>query len=108
MDIATINENTPFRFIVRKGKISELSQCILAEGELGYTTDTKRLYVGDGVTKGGNPINNIVKQQSGGTLITPPISSSIAGDIVYNNFQMKIYTGLGNLWNTYVIQERNI
>mgnify|MGYP001453282032 FL=1 len=30
-----------------------------AEGELVYTTDTKKVYIGDGVTAGGIPVNKI-------------------------------------------------
>jgi len=44
---------------IRRGIEDELATVILAEGELGYTTDTKRVYIGDGVTLGGS-------------LITPP------------------------------------
>ena len=100
MEIATINENTPFRFITRKGTTSELMKCILSEGELGYTTDAKRLYVGDGVTAGGNPIHNIVLSSENMEL---PSEGLIAGDIVYNNSQIKIYTGVSGIWNTYLI-----
>ena len=43
---------------LRRGTESQRVQVILAEGELGYTTDTKRLYVGDGATLGGNIASN--------------------------------------------------
>ena len=32
----------------------------LAQGELAYTTDTKRLFVGDGTTIGGNPVSPVI------------------------------------------------
>lgn len=97
MEIATINENTPFRLIVRKGLKNELSGCILSEGELGYTTDTKRLYVGDGYTMGGNIINNIVLSGS-------KFSDAEIGDIVYNDSIIEVYVGNGN-WRTYLVKQ---
>lgn len=99
MENVVINENTPFRFIVRKGLNSERLQCILSEGEIGYTTDTKRIFVGDGITMGGNPINNIVLSGSSTVL---PNSALIAGDIIYNTQFIKIYNGNG-AWLTYNI-----
>jgi len=43
-----ITDNTIIRSLVRKGTNDERKQISLAEGELGFTTDTKRLYIGDG------------------------------------------------------------
>jgi hypothetical protein len=41
---------------IRRGTASQLASLTLDAGELGYTTDTKRLYCGDGATDGGNPV----------------------------------------------------
>ena len=43
-----ITENAIIRSLVRKGSNSERQQIVLEEGELGYTIDTKRLFVGNG------------------------------------------------------------
>ena len=43
-----ITENTIIRSLVRKGSNSQRQQIVLEEGELGYTTDTERLFVGNG------------------------------------------------------------
>jgi len=43
-----INNNTVVRIIVRRGPDSDRQQSILAQGELGYTTDTQRLFIGNG------------------------------------------------------------
>ena len=43
-----ITENTIIRSLVRKGTNSQRQQIVLEEGELGYTTDTERLFVGNG------------------------------------------------------------
>lgn len=64
-----------------RGTEAQRTQIVLDEGELGYTTDTKRLFVGDGGSLGGNPTSNKVS-----TKVTDYISLSdtpaIVGDIV--------------------------
>lgn len=40
----------------RRGSESERKNVIFDEGEPAYTVDSKRVYVGDGTTNGGNPI----------------------------------------------------
>lgn len=47
-----ITDNTIIRSLVRKGTNDERRQITLEEGEVGYTTDTKRLFVGDGIGPG--------------------------------------------------------
>ena len=42
---------------LRRGTNSERALITPADGELIYTTDTKRLYIGDGATAGGNPVD---------------------------------------------------
>lgn len=44
---------------IRRGLNSERLQVVLDNGELGFTTDTQRLFVGDGVTLGGIPASNV-------------------------------------------------
>ena len=43
---------------VRRGTDAQRARIVLDEGELGYTTDTKRCFIGDGVTAGGIPVDN--------------------------------------------------
>lgn len=45
---------------VRRGTDAQRRTIILEQGELGYTTDTNRLYVGDGTTLGGAPVGSIM------------------------------------------------
>ena len=69
---------------IRRGTDSQRQVVTLEQGELGYTTDTKRVFVGDGATLGGNIIGNITH---------PPItigsrtllSNATIGDLVYDN-----------------------
>jgi hypothetical protein len=75
---------------IRRGTEIQRKQVILDQGELGYVTDTKRAFVGDGSTLGGTVI---------GTKIFTPIASNIAGlnaytgDVVVLNNLMYQLTG---------------
>ena len=39
---------------IRRGTNAQRLSIVLEDGELGYTTDTKKVYIGDGTTTGGN------------------------------------------------------
>lgn len=54
---------------LRRGTDAERSAITFQEGELVYTTDTKKVYVGDGSTSGGIPIDTAI-----GTLILNDVS----------------------------------
>lgn len=43
------------KLLFRRGNDSDRKQTILASGEPGFTLDTKRLFIGDGITPGGVP-----------------------------------------------------
>ena len=87
---------------VRRGTDAQRQNIVLDQGELGYTTDTNRLYVGNGVVNGGVVV---------GSKIHPPIfttgalTSVIAevGDIIWVNgiFYQLIYPDYTDLfsWN---------
>jgi len=53
-----ITNDTVVKLIVRRGQESERLKIVLSEGELGYTIDQARLFVGDGVTPGGHVVGN--------------------------------------------------
>ena len=80
------------KILIRKGIESEKNAIILSEAELGYTTDQKRLWLGDGVPLGGvNAANKYL-----GSFSTPSaVSNPVIGDIIYNqsNTQFQILTG---------------
>lgn len=48
-----IIENTLLKLLIRRGTNADRLNVILNTGELGYTTDTKKLFIGDGSTAGG-------------------------------------------------------
>jgi len=72
---------------VRRGTDSDRTRVILDEGELGFTTDTQRLYVGDGNTLGGVNIANKFlgrgQRQSFG--------AAVIGDTVYDVLQNNLF-----------------
>lgn len=53
-----IFENTLLKLLVRQGLDSDRLNVPLHSGELGFSTDTKRFYVGDGQTPGGVLVGN--------------------------------------------------
>ena len=55
-----IFQNTLLKLVVRSGPDSDRQNVVLDVGEIGYTTDTKRLYVGDGSTLGGKLAGNVI------------------------------------------------
>ena len=68
---------------LRRGTDSERALITPADGELIYTTDTKRLYIGDGSTAGGNPVDTAGTQ--------------FGSDLDLNNFNL---VGTGNINTT--------
>ena len=85
---------------VRRGTNAQRQNIVLDQGELGYTTDTNRLYVGNGTVNGGIVV---------GSKIHPPIfttgelTSVVAeiGDIVWVNgiFYQLIYSDYTNIFS---------
>lgn len=78
---------------IRRGFDAQRKAIILEQGELGYTTDTKRVFIGDGTTIGGSSI--------GCTAHSPTITSNsrlglvnaVKGDIVSDNSLLYQLTG---------------
>ena len=75
---------------VRRGSDDQRKQLVLDQGELGYTIDTKRVFVGDGSVTGGKVVGNknfgaYSLESSLGT-----VAGAQIGDIGYAN--SKLYT----------------
>ena len=86
-----ILENTLLKLLVRRGTNQDRKQITLETGELGYTTDDKRLYIGDGVTKGGVLIGN---KWAGNAADLTTLAPVVTGDYGYDtdNHEIKICT----------------
>ena len=76
-----IFDNTLLKILIRQGTDNERKNITLNSGELGYTTDTKRLYIGDGSTPGGNIAGNLFK---GSYNDITTATGAITGDLVYS------------------------
>jgi len=83
-----IFENTLLQLITRQGTDNDRTEVILKSGELGYTTDTKRLFVGDGSEYGGNVVGNKFR---GYTTNLTSLGSGLVGDIAYKTDENSIY-----------------
>jgi hypothetical protein len=90
---------------VRRGTELQRQSIVLDEGELGYVTDRKRVFIGDGSTSGGIPVSNTsslkVANYSDLTLVnsekgdivrvgTPAVAYQLTGDdyTVINNWSL--------------------
>lgn len=69
---------------LRRGTDTQRQAITLEQGELGYTTDAKRVWVGDGFTVGGVNVGNVAH-----TPITAgsrtDLTYAVNGDLVYDN-----------------------
>ena len=76
-----ILENTLLKLLVRRGTDLERREITLDEGEIGYATDTQRLFIGDGTTAGGNIIGNKFL----GTAITITDKTGVVNDLAFDS-----------------------
>tara|TARA_R110002020_G_scaffold274882_1_gene490099 strand:- start:7707 stop:9200 length:1494 start_codon:yes stop_codon:yes gene_type:complete len=86
---------TIVKFKVRRGANAQREAITLDQGELGYTTDTRRLFVGDGATAGGHVIGNKVLPKVFTNIVSLGPDSSPGmqlGDIGYVNSKLYMLT----------------
>jgi hypothetical protein len=83
-----ILENTLLKLLVRRGTNADRQEITLESGELGYTTDTDRLFIGDGTTAGGVLVGNKYKGAAGDVTSLSPVD---VGDYVYDNDDNVLY-----------------
>ena len=79
---------------VRRGSDAQRKSIVLDQGEVGYTLDTKRLFVGDGATLGGNSVGNknIGPFAADSSLGPDSAPGMEVGDIGYANSLLYILT----------------
>jgi hypothetical protein len=82
-----ITSDTVVKLIIRRGTNTDRQGIVLANGELGYAYDIKRVFVGDGVNQGGNLVGNI---NFGTGYLQTYSSVAQSGDIL---FQSQTNTG---------------
>lgn len=83
-----IFENTLLKLLVRRGSSTDKQNIILSEGELGYTTDTKRLFIGDGQTVGGLIAGNVYL---GASSNVTTFTNAVAGDYALDQDDNRFY-----------------
>jgi len=82
-------QNTLLKLIVRQGSDSDRKNIVLDNGELGYTTDGDRLFIGDGATLGGVVVGN--KYLGTGNPTSFPFAQ--VGDLAFNNGSLYKFNG---------------
>lgn len=77
-----VTSDTVVKLLIRRGTDFERKNVILSQGELGFTTDTERLFVGNGVTAGGTLVGNKAAVVNAGK---ETISNPFPGDLVFES-----------------------
>jgi len=82
---------------VRRGPDVQRQQIVLDQGELGFTTDTQRFFIGDGATVGGispaiNYYSTSFQQLTASSATSQPFQ---IGDIVYDSNSSSFYNLTG-------------
>jgi hypothetical protein len=85
---------TVIKLKVRRGTEYQRRLVVLEQGELGYTTDTKRLFVGDGILSGGNIVSNITHPPLANYTSLTGLTNAIVGDTVVAASLLYQLTGL--------------
>jgi len=91
-----IFENTLLKLLVRRGMNADREKIVLSEGELGYTTDTKRLYIGDGQTLGGLVVGG--SKFLGSANVVTTFAGATPGDLAFSLDTDKLYSFKGGTY----------
>lgn len=90
-----ILKDTLLKLIFRNGTENQRVNVVLDVGEPAYTIDSKRLYIGDGVTKGGTLAGNLFNGVR--PLVTVNSGTPVIGDLAYSTDHMMLYVYKGGL-----------
>lgn len=77
---------------LRRGSEDDRTSVIFEEGELVYAIDSKKIYIGDGTTSGGNLVTNKIAVLS----TSPAVNGT--GDIYFNQTEDRGYIRDGTQW----------
>jgi hypothetical protein len=91
-----ISSNSVVKIIVRRGPDSDRRATLLSNGELGYSQDMQRLYIGNGITAGGLPVGN----KFYGTVPTRAayIGQAEEGDTIFDTTTKTLYGLDSGVW----------
>lgn len=91
-----ISSNSVVKIVVRRGPDSDRRATLLSNGELGYSQDLQRLYIGNGITAGGLPVGN----KFYGTVPTRAayINQAEEGDTIFDTTTKTLYGLDSGVW----------
>ena len=89
-----IFENTLLKLLIRRGLDADRQNVVLTEGELGYTTDTKKLFIGDGQTQGGIVVGG--NKFWGAVPSVTSLVGVVSGDVAFSTTNNKLYSYIGD------------
>ena len=72
------------KILIRKGSNEQKATVVLDQAELGYTTDFDRVFVGDGVTMGGNTVGQKYFGEKNLNTEVDSLSQAEYGDFVFD------------------------
>jgi len=83
------------KILIRSGTTSARESITLDSAELGYDTDLRRVYAGDGVSAGGNLIGNRLIGLFNLDTEISSLSRAVSGDFVFDraDSRLKALTG---------------
>ena len=87
------------RLFLRRGTDTDRKTSVLCSGELGYSTDAFRVFIGDGATLGGNPVGITSFMSAGSAFQTDLVEASAAGYAFKGDFALfpsKTYNNLNS------------
>ena len=85
-----ILQNSILKLIIRQGSDTDRRSIILDSGELGYTVDTTRLFVGDGFLSGGRVVGNLFRGAAP-TITDASLWPALYGDYAFASDHKKNY-----------------
>ena len=84
---------TIIKLKIRRGTDSQRKSVVLEQGELGYTTDTARVFVGDGTTSGGRPVGSVIHNPVSNSFSRNTVARAVQNDVVFTGSLMYQLTG---------------
>ena len=92
MAVFEVTDKTILKILVRRGLEEERAFVRLDEGELGYTIDTKRVFVGDGLGGGGNVVGNLYQGAFPDVdVVIQSVAGLQPGDTFYDTTESTLY-----------------
>lgn len=92
MAVFEVTDKTILKILVRRGLDSERKLVRFDEGELAYTIDTKRVFVGDGLGGGGNVVGNLYQgAYPDVNVVLNSVPGLQYGDLFYDTTESTLY-----------------